>query len=61
MQSIISIKGTHAESQSHKIIKHLLYDFLYKETDSIENRALEKYLGNRFADIYFKLKDGKYV
>lgn len=58
MQDIASLKSTHSESQSHKVMKHLLLDFLYSKNKSIIDRALEKYFGNRFADVYFKLKDG---
>ena len=58
MQDIISIKSTHSESQSHKAIKYLLLDHLYTKNNLIINRTLEKYFGNRFADVYFKLKDG---
>ena len=58
MQDIVSMKSTHSESQSHKLMKHLLHDFLYLNNNSIISRALEKYFGNRFADVYFKLKDG---
>jgi len=55
------MKSTHSESQSHKVIKHLLLDFLSSTNNSISNRALEKYFGNRFADIYFKLKNGREI
>ncbi len=58
MQDIISMKSTHSESQSHKVMKYLLHNFLYSNNNSIIKRALEKYFGNRFADIYFKLSDG---
>ena len=58
MQDIISIKSTHSESQSHKAIKYLLLDLLYTKNNLIISRILEKYFGNRFADVYFKLKDG---
>jgi len=58
MQDIIAMKSTHSESQSHKAMKYLLYDLLYTKNDSIISRTLEKYFGNRFADVYFKLKDG---
>ncbi|MHA1671573.1 MAG: competence protein CoiA family protein [Promethearchaeota archaeon] len=58
MQNIVSMKSTHSESQSHKVIKHLLHNLLYTKNNSIISRAIEKYFGNRFADVYFKLKDG---
>ncbi|MHA1105334.1 MAG: competence protein CoiA family protein [Promethearchaeota archaeon] len=57
MQDMISMKSTHSESQSHKAMKYLLHDLLYKKNSSITSRTLEKYFGNRFADVYFKLKD----
>ncbi|MHA1193917.1 MAG: competence protein CoiA family protein [Promethearchaeota archaeon] len=52
------MKSTHSESQSHKAMKYLLYDLLYTKNNSIIMRTLEKYFGNRFADVYFKLNDG---
>lgn len=61
MQGMISMKSTHSESQSHKAMKYLLYDLLYTKNNSIISRTLEKYFGNRFADVYFKLKDGHEV
>jgi competence CoiA-like predicted nuclease len=58
MQDITSLKNTHSESQSHKAMKYLLNDFLSSTNNSIIDRSLEKYFGNRFADIFFKLKGG---
>jgi competence CoiA-like predicted nuclease len=58
MQGIVSMKSTHSESQTHKVMKYLLYNILNTKNNSIIEKALEKYFDNRFADIYFKLNDG---
>lgn len=58
MQDINSIRSTHSESQSHKAIKYLLYELLYAKNNLIISRTVEKYFGNRFADVYFKLENG---
>jgi len=57
----ISLLSTPAESYFHKTIKLLLYKHLYENDDSIVKRSLEKYFGNRYADVYFKLDTGKEV
>ena len=57
----ISLLSTPAESSFHKTIKLLLYKHLYENDGSIVKRSLEKYFGNRYADVYFKLDTGKEV
>ncbi len=57
----ISPLSTPAESYFHKTIKLLLYKHLYENDGSIVKRSLEKYFGNRSADVYFKLDTGKEV
>jgi len=57
----ISLLSTPAESYFHKTIKLLLYKHLYENDDSIVKRSLEKYFGNRYADVYFKFDTGKEV
>ena len=57
----ISLLSTPAESSFHKTIKLLLYKHLYENDGSIVKRSLEKYFGNRYADVYFKLDNGKEV
>ena len=57
----ISLLSTPAESYFHKTIKLLLYKHLYENDGSIVKRSLEKYFGNRYADVYFKLDTGKEV
>ena len=57
----ILLQSTPAESYFHKTIKLLLYKHLYENDESIVKRSLEKYFGNRYADVYFKLDTGKEV
>jgi len=57
----ISLIGTPSESHFHKAIKLLLYKYIYENDKSVVKRSIEKYLGNRFADVYFKLDTGKEV
>ncbi len=57
----ISLLSTPAESSFHKTIKLLLYKHLFENDGSIVKRSLEKYFGNRYADVYFKLDTGKEV
>ena len=55
----ISLISTPAESHFHRAIKLFLYKYIYENDESIVNRSLEKYFGNRYADVYFKLDTGK--
>jgi len=57
----ISLISTQAESYSHRAIKLFLYKYIYENDKSIVERTLEKYLGNRFADVYLKLKTGQEI
>ena len=57
----ISLHSTPAESHFHRAIKLFLYKYIYENNDSIVKRSLEKYFGNRYADVYFKLDTGKEV
>ncbi len=57
----ISLISTPAESYSHRVIKLFLYKYIYKNDKSVVKRSLEKYLGNRFADVYLQLKTGQEI
>ena len=57
----ISLLSTPAESHFHRAIKLFLYKYIYENNNSIVKRSLEKYFGNRYADVYFKLDTGKEV
>jgi competence CoiA-like predicted nuclease len=56
-----ALVSTSSESYYHKAIKQLIYDYIYENTNTISIRAIEKYFGNRFADVYFKLKSGEEI
>ena len=55
----ISLISTPAESHFHRAIKLFLYKYIYENDKSVAKRSLEKYFGNRYADVYFKFDTGK--
>ncbi len=57
----LSLISTPAESGIHKALKVLLCQNLCENNDNIKEKSLEKYFGNRFADIYLKLNNGKKI
>jgi hypothetical protein len=57
----ISPISTPTESYSHRAIKLFLYKYIYENDKQVEIRALEKFFGNRFADVYFQLKNGQEI
>jgi competence CoiA-like predicted nuclease len=57
----ISLISTPAESYSHRAIKLFLYKYVYENDKSVVKRSLEKYIGNRFADVYLQLKTGQEI
>ena len=57
----ISLISTPAESYYHKAIKLFLCKYIYENDKSIVTRSLEKFLGNRFADVYLQLKTGQEI
>ncbi len=57
----ISLTSTPSESHYHKMLKLLIYDHIFENNKFIIQRSLEKYFGKRFADVYFKFKNGKEV
>lgn len=57
----ISLISTPAESHFHRAIKLFLYKYIYEKNNAIIERSLEKYYGNRIADIYFKCKNGQEI
>ncbi|MFX0026718.1 MAG: competence protein CoiA family protein, partial [Candidatus Hermodarchaeota archaeon] len=57
----LTLVSTPAESGIHKVLKTLLCQNLCENNDNIIEKSLEKYFGNRFADIYLKLNNGKEI
>jgi hypothetical protein len=57
----LSFESSSAESRVHKIIKSQLSDLLLDRNENVKETQIEKYLGKRYADIYFKLYDGKQI
>ena len=56
-----SLSSTPAESYTHKVIKQYLYDQIFESNLNITERSLEKYIGKRYADVYFKFQSGKEI
>ncbi len=54
----LSIEGSSSESRVHKLMKYYLLNKIAKHNILIKEKSLEKYFGNRYADIYFKMKNG---
>ena len=54
----VLLEGSSSESRVHKVMKYILLNEISKHNISIKDKTLEKYFGNRFADIYFRMKDG---
>jgi len=59
--TLISERGTTAESFSHKATKQLIVKYVAKYDPNIIESSLEKYFQNRRADVYFKFRDGKEI
>ncbi|MFW9950162.1 MAG: competence protein CoiA family protein [Candidatus Thorarchaeota archaeon] len=57
----ISLISTPAESYYHRAIKLFLYKYIYENDKSVVEKSLEKFLGNRFADVYLQLKTGQEI
>lgn len=55
------VASSSAESYAHKAIKHLVYNYFFENTHMIALREIEKYFGNRYADVYFQLKSGEKI
>ncbi|MFW9826147.1 MAG: competence protein CoiA family protein [Candidatus Thorarchaeota archaeon] len=61
MSNLLSIYNTKSESFHHKAIKKLFFKYISNYNRGIAEKSLEKYIGNRRADVYFKLKNGKEI
>ncbi|MFX1574331.1 MAG: competence protein CoiA family protein [Promethearchaeota archaeon] len=61
MSHLFSKLDTKSESFAHKVIKQLIYKQVLKHNTDIVGASLEKYFGERRADVYFKFKSGKEV
>lgn len=61
MSNLLSFYNTKSESFHHKAIKRLFFKYICNKNNEIIEKSLEKYIGNRRADVYFKLKTGKEI
>ncbi|MBD3195421.1 MAG: hypothetical protein GF317_10220 [Candidatus Lokiarchaeota archaeon] len=57
----LTLKGSHSESFSHKVIKQMIYRMVSEKARNVIESKLEKYINNRRADVYFVLKSGQRV
>ena len=51
------LEESSSESRIHKAMKYILLNEITKHNRIINEKTTEKYFGNRFADIYFEMKD----
>ena len=54
----LALKGSSSESRDHKAMKYILLNEITKHDLLIKEKTTEKYFGNRFADIYFRMRNG---
>jgi competence CoiA-like predicted nuclease len=59
MTNFLSIYNTKSESFYHKAIKRFLFKYISDFNKNITEKSLEKYIGKRRADVYFKLTSGE--
>ena len=58
MSKNLLLESTKSESFYHKSIKNLIFKYATERNNTIIEKSLEKYISNRRADVYFKLKSG---
>jgi len=58
MSKNLSLESTKSESFYHKSIKQIIFKYATERNKTISEKSLEKYISNRRADVYFKLKSG---
>ncbi|MFW9970605.1 MAG: competence protein CoiA family protein [Candidatus Odinarchaeota archaeon] len=61
MSNLILNHSTKSESFYHKAIKKLIFKYISENNKNIVEKSLEKYIGNRRADVYFKMKSGEQI
>jgi len=61
MVNLLSTHNGKAESFYHKAIKRLFFKYISENNSDITEKSLEKYINNRRADVFFKLKSGKQI
>ena len=57
----LSLEGSSSESRVHKVMKHFLLNEIAKHNVLIKEKTVEKYFGNHFADIYFRMRNGNEI
>jgi competence CoiA-like predicted nuclease len=61
MSNLLSTYNAKSESFDHKAIKRLFFKYISENNKSIIEKSLEKYINNRRADVYFRLKSGEQI
>ena len=54
----LAFEGNSSESRVHKTMKYILLNEISKHNLLIKEKTTEKYFRNRFADLYFRMRDG---
>ncbi|MCK4379814.1 MAG: hypothetical protein KAW51_01670 [Candidatus Lokiarchaeota archaeon] len=61
MSNLVLTHSTKSESFYHKAIKRLMFKYISENSKNIVEKSLEKFIGNRRADVYFRMKSGKQI
>jgi len=61
MSNLVLTHSTKSESFYHKAIKRLIFKYISENSKNIVEKSLEKYIGNRRADVYFRMNSGKQI
>jgi competence CoiA-like predicted nuclease len=61
MSNLLSTHNAKSESFYHKVIKGLVFKYISENNKRVSEKSLEKYIDNRRADVYFRLKSGEQV
>lgn len=61
MSNLVLSHSTKSESFYHKAIKRLIFKYISENSKNIAEKSLEKYIGNRRSDVYFRMNSGKQI
>ncbi|MFX1327447.1 MAG: competence protein CoiA family protein [Promethearchaeota archaeon] len=61
MSNLLLAYNNKSESFYHQAIKRLIFKYISNSNRNIAEKSLEKYINNRRADVYFRLKSGEKI